>query len=151
MLKAIFFDWGSTFVSEFKEVRKEIENLLEPHGLSWESFFPYWRNFYYLRSKGNIRNDEEMFLQEMPQIKFKLNKGLDKKVANSFLFLKGGGIDFGKGIIKDHPKLGSLRNIKQREKRKKLISDYIDNFYQIHRPQLQNICLLYTSPSPRDS
>jgi len=130
---------GSTFVSEFKEVRKEIENLLEPHGLSWESFFPYWGNFYYLGSKGNIKSDEEMFLQEMPQIKFKLNKNLDKRVANNFLFLKGGGIDFGKGIIKDHPKLGSLRNIKQREKRKKLISNYIDSFYQIHRPQLQNI------------
>ena len=63
MLKAIFFDWGSTFVNEFKEVRKEIENLLGPHGLSWESFFPYWGNFYYLRSKGNIKSDEEMFLQ----------------------------------------------------------------------------------------
>jgi len=75
----------------------------------------------------------------MPQIKFKLNKSLDKKVANNFLFLKGGGIDFGKGIIKNHPKLALARSIKQREKRKKLISDYIDNFYQIHRLQLQNI------------
>jgi hypothetical protein len=71
-------------------------------------------------------------------IKFKLNKTLDKKLANSFLFQKGGGIDFGKRIVKDHPKLSLARGVEVAKQRKKLISDYVDNFYKYHLHQLEN-------------
>jgi len=61
MIKALFFDWGNTFVSSFGErQKKEAEDLLKLFGLDWESFYPYWRDLYYLRSLGRIKTDEEM-------------------------------------------------------------------------------------------
>lgn len=77
-------------------------------------------------------------VKSYPKIKFELNKFLDKKVCDSFLFQKGGGIDFGKGIIKIHPELFLIRRIKEAKKRKKLISDYINSFYKNHSFQLKN-------------
>lgn len=74
----------------------------------------------------------------MPKLRFKLNKSLDKKVCSPFLFEKGGGIDFGKGIVRDHPRLSLVRKMKETKKRKKLISDYVDDFYENHFSQLKN-------------
>lgn len=73
-----------------------------------------------------------------PKIKFKLNKSLDKKVCCSFLFEKAGGIDFGGSILEDHPKLSIVREHKQAEEREKLISDYVDSFYERQFHQLKN-------------
>lgn len=75
----------------------------------------------------------------MPQIKFKLNKSLDKELANKFLFLKGGGIDFGRGIIEDHPELAFVKDVNQKKKRERLISEYVDCFYKTHLSKLCNI------------
>ncbi|MCM8819787.1 MAG: HAD family hydrolase, partial [Candidatus Omnitrophica bacterium] len=61
MIKAIFFDLGHTLTKEVN-VRKEIEKLLKPYNLNWRNFYPYWENFYYLRSIGKISNDKKMFL-----------------------------------------------------------------------------------------
>lgn len=61
MIKAIFFDWGYTIASSFKDTDKEIESILEPFGLSWKQFFKQWRNVYYLRSLGRIETDQEMY------------------------------------------------------------------------------------------
>lgn len=61
MLKAVFFDLGHTLTKEVN-VSKKIEALLKPHDLDWEKFYPYWKNFYFLRSIGKITNDKEMFL-----------------------------------------------------------------------------------------
>ena len=74
----------------------------------------------------------------MPKLRFKLNKSLDKKVCNSFLFQKAEGVDFGKGIIKIHPELSLIRRIKEAKKRKKLISDYVNSFYKNHSLQFKN-------------
>ncbi len=65
MIKAIFFDWADTFTrSDFGDNHKEeINNLLKSHGLTWDIFYPYWKNFYWLRSKSDIKNDKEMFVQ----------------------------------------------------------------------------------------
>ena len=82
----------------------------------------------------------------MPKLRFKLNKLLDKKVCNSFLFEKGGGIDFGKGIVKIHPELSLARKTKEKEKRKRLISDYINNFYKNH--SFQSGAVYVTSHEP---
>lgn len=60
MLKVVFFDWGHTFTgSGFIDVKGKINSLLETYGLSWEVFYPYWRNLYELRSSGRIKNDSE--------------------------------------------------------------------------------------------
>lgn len=63
MIKAIFFDWGDTLASYKKDLEKEMDRVLASYGLRWKNIFPYWKNFYYLRSKGDIKSDEEMFLQ----------------------------------------------------------------------------------------
>jgi len=62
MIKAVFFDWGHTFTSSgFIEAKEKVENLLKPHNLTWDDFYPYFRNLYQLRSSGKIKSDEEMF------------------------------------------------------------------------------------------
>lgn len=60
MIKAIFFDWGYTFVKGFKERDKKFNQLLRPLGLNWQNFIPCWRQFYILRSAGRIKTDKEL-------------------------------------------------------------------------------------------
>jgi HAD superfamily hydrolase (TIGR01509 family) len=62
MLKAVFFDWGYTFVKGFKYRDKELNKLLKPFGLSWKIFKEIWRKFYILRSSGKIKTDKEFEL-----------------------------------------------------------------------------------------
>ncbi len=60
MIKALFFDWGNTFVKGFKKSRDEkINKILKPLGLNWQDLLPYYRKFYILRSSGKIKNDKE--------------------------------------------------------------------------------------------
>lgn len=62
MLKAVFFDWGHTFTgSGFADAKEEINILLRPYKLTWDRFYPYWRNLYELRSSGRIKNDSEFY------------------------------------------------------------------------------------------
>jgi FMN phosphatase YigB (HAD superfamily) len=63
MVKAIFFDWGRTLISGFKEIDAKIEEILKPYGLKWNEVFKIWRNFYFLRSLGRLKTDQEMFEQ----------------------------------------------------------------------------------------
>ena len=60
MIKAVFFDLGHTLTKEVN-VQEKVEALLKPYNLSWKRFYPFWKNFYYLRSIGKILNDKEMF------------------------------------------------------------------------------------------
>jgi HAD superfamily hydrolase (TIGR01509 family) len=62
MLKAVFLDWGYTFVKGFKNRDEKLEKLLKPTGLSWQIFKPIWRKFYILRSAGRIKTDRELEL-----------------------------------------------------------------------------------------
>jgi hypothetical protein len=59
MIKAIFFDWGWTFVKGFEHGEREINKILKPLGLNWRDFRFTFRKFYILRSAGKIRNDKE--------------------------------------------------------------------------------------------
>ncbi len=61
MIKTIFFDWGYTFVKGFKQERnKETRKILKPFNTQWEDFrHSHWRQFYILRSAGEIKNDKE--------------------------------------------------------------------------------------------
>jgi putative hydrolase of the HAD superfamily len=63
MIKAVFFDWGRTLISGFKEIDAKIEEILKPYGLKWNEVFKVWRNFYLLRSLGRLKTDQEMFEQ----------------------------------------------------------------------------------------
>lgn len=63
MVKVVFFDWGSTLVAGFKEIDAKIEEVLRPYELKWDEVFSIWRNFYFLRSLGRIKTDQEMFDQ----------------------------------------------------------------------------------------
>jgi hypothetical protein len=60
------------------------------------------------------------------QIKFRLNKELDKKMCLDFFDVKEGGIDFGQTIIETHPKLKLVKEIINNEEKKKQISEYFD-------------------------
>ncbi len=61
MLKAVFFDFGHTLTREVN-ISKKIGVFLKPYNLDWKKFYPYWKNFYFLRSVEKIANDKEMFL-----------------------------------------------------------------------------------------
>jgi len=63
MIKVVFFDWGRTLISGFKEIDAKIEEILERYGLKWGEVFSVWRNFYLLRSLGRLKTDQEMFDQ----------------------------------------------------------------------------------------
>ena len=53
-------------------------------------------------------------------------------MVEEFLNIRGGGIDFGKGIIKTHPQLKSAKSLKDIVQRKKAIRVYFDNYYRAH-------------------
>src|SRR4030042_5981647 len=59
MIKAIFFDWGHTFASLTKNREKRINKILKPLDLSWGKLHPLWRQFYILRSAGDIKTDKD--------------------------------------------------------------------------------------------
>lgn len=62
----------------------------------------------------------------MKKLKFNINKGLDELMANQFLNIKGGGVDFGAGIIKTHPEL-----------KKTTIKKYFVNYYKTNQKLIQ--------------
>jgi len=69
----------------------------------------------------------------MNKLRFYLNKKLDQRMAEEFLNVYGGGIDFGEGIVKIHPQLKSTKLLRDVASRKKAIRVYFDNYYRIHR------------------
>src|SRR3989338_4324032 len=69
----------------------------------------------------------------MNKLRFYLNKKLDKRMAEEFLNVHGGGIDFGEGIVKMHPQLKSAKSLRDVAQRKKAIRVYFDNYYRVHR------------------
>jgi len=73
-----------------------------------------------------------------PQIKFFLNKDLDKWVGYHFLNRQKGGHDFGKSIIKIHPELTQAQGLPDQQK-KQVVGQYVNFFYETHQNQLENI------------
>jgi hypothetical protein len=72
----------------------------------------------------------------MNKLRFYLNKELDERIAEEFLNIQRGGIDFGEGIIKIHPKLKLAWSLKDNSQRKKFIHTYFDNYYQTHKIEM---------------
>jgi len=80
-----------------------------------------------------------------PKVKFKLNKRLDKETAANFLGLSFGGVDFGAGILATHPELKKTLKTRSKSLKKKMISDYVDNFYLIHNKELKETLAIMES------
>jgi len=74
-----------------------------------------------------------------PQIKFSLNKDLDKWVGYRFLDHQRGGRDFGKSIIRIHPELSSVKNLFSKKEKQIVVGQYVDSFYEIHQNQLEKV------------
>ncbi len=72
----------------------------------------------------------------MNKLRFCLNKKLDECLAGEFLNVSGGGIDFGKGIIKIHPQLKPVKSLQDAIQKEKAIRIYFNHYYQIHREEM---------------
>jgi len=71
------------------------------------------------------------------KMRFYLNKKLDERMAEEFLNVHGGGIDFGEGIIKKHPRLKSIKSFNNAAQRKRVIRIYFDNYYRVHGREMR--------------
>jgi len=109
MLKAVFLDWGYTFVKGFKNRDEELEKLLKPIGLSWQIFKPIWRKFYILRSAGKIKTDKEfeLIIQRTTQKLIPVKKIIEITIENQIIPKEH--IKIVKELKKDY-KVGILSN-----------------------------------------
>lgn len=56
--KYIFFDWGYTLISKFRNVDNEINNILEKYNLRWDDIFRKWKSYQILNSLGKMTEKE---------------------------------------------------------------------------------------------
>mgnify|MGYP004499532711 FL=1 len=56
--KYIFFDWGYTLISKFRNVDDEIDMILAKYNLRWDDIFKKWKNYQILNSLGRISEKE---------------------------------------------------------------------------------------------
>ena len=57
-MKYIFFDWGYTLISKFKNVDNQINKILEKYSLNWDDIFRKWKNYQILNSLGKVTENE---------------------------------------------------------------------------------------------
>lgn len=109
MIKAVFFDWGWTFVKGFKYGEREINKILKPLGLNWRDFRFTFRKFYILRSAGKIKNDKEFesIIQRVVQKKALVKEII--KISIDAQIIPKEHIEIVKKIKKDY-KVGLLSN-----------------------------------------
>ena len=72
----------------------------------------------------------------MKKLRFCTNKQLDEIMIEQFLHEQGGGIDFGKGVIKLHPRLKLAKSLENVEQKKKIIHLYIHKYYHSHKEEI---------------
>ena len=56
--KYIFFDWGYTLISKFRNVDDEINMILAKYNLKWDDVFRKWKSYQILNSLGKITEKE---------------------------------------------------------------------------------------------
>lgn len=56
--KYVFFDWGYTLISKFKNVDDEINKMLKKYNLKWDDIFKKWKNYQILNSLGRVTERE---------------------------------------------------------------------------------------------
>jgi HAD superfamily hydrolase (TIGR01549 family) len=131
MLKAILFDWGHTLTEEI-DISERMDVLLKPYSLTWEKFYPLWKKFYHLRSKGNIKNDKDMFRQIEKVLQRKnmpLKKIRDIIILDSHI-IPNKNINIVKEIKKDY-KVGLITNFVYDWLERALKIDKIDNLFDV--------------------
>jgi len=69
----------------------------------------------------------------MNKLRFYTNKKLDEIMTKQFFDEYGGGISFGKRIVKLHPKLKPVRLLKNTTQKKKAIHLYFNHYYRVHK------------------
>lgn len=74
----------------------------------------------------------------MKKLRFYTNEQLDEIMAEQFFHEQGGGIDFGKGIVQLHPKLKSVKSLKNIERKKRVIHLYFDDYYRTHKEAINH-------------
>jgi len=109
MIKAILLDWGKTFSGGHKDVEKELDEILSSYKLTWQELYPCWKNFYYLRSRGRIKNDEEMFVQIKRVMQQEIPAQEIKKILISSYLVPQKNIEVVERLKKDY-KIGLLSN-----------------------------------------
>lgn len=114
--KYIFFDWGYTLISKFKNVEHEINMILAKYNLEWDDIFRKWKNYQLLNSLGKITEEEtyeELSLilniaeEDLEQIDMLLLEShiLDEETKNTIIKLYERGYYL--GIISNN----SIRNV----------------------------------------
>ncbi|MFA5230336.1 MAG: hypothetical protein WC422_02865 [Candidatus Paceibacterota bacterium] len=73
-----------------------------------------------------------------PEVKFKIDKELDKKMCLKFLNVKAGGIDFGKSILQVHPELRQVMKLKNKREKIEYMDKYFDNYYKKYSKMLKS-------------
>lgn len=114
--KYIFFDWGYTLISKFRNVDDEINMILAKYNLEWDDIFRKWKNYQLLNSLGKITEEEtyeELSLilniaeEDLEQIDMLLLEShiLDEETKNTIIKLYERGYYL--GIISNN----SIRNV----------------------------------------
>lgn len=109
MIKAIFFDWGYTFTKGFKNRDKVLDEILKPFGLTWQQFYPYWGQFYILRSLGKLKTDDEFELLVQNTLKKPIPLKKIIEIINESRLIPEEHIELVRKLKKDY-KVGLLSN-----------------------------------------
>jgi len=128
MIKAIFFDWGYTFVYSFKDREKKINKILKPFGLNWKKFHLIWRQFYILRSAGKIKTDKdfENYIKRVSQKEIPVKKIIEIMIESQVVLKED--IELVKNLKKKY-KVGILSNYVEGWLRKVLKNYGIGNLF----------------------
>lgn len=130
MIKAVFFDWGYTFVKGFKNRDKELNDILNPLGLSWRGFISVFRKFYILRSSGKIKTDREFetIIQRVVQKDVPVRKIIEITIKSHLIPEEH--IKIAKQLKKNY-KIGILSNNVQGWARRIMKNYKIENLFDV--------------------
>lgn len=130
MIKAIFFDWGYTFVNCSKDREKKINKVLKPLGLDWQKFHHLWRQFYILRSAGKIKTDKdfENYIKRVSQREIPVKKIIEIMIESQIVLKEN--IELVKNLKKKY-RVGILSNYVEGWLRKVLKNYGIENLFDV--------------------
>ena len=114
--KYIFFDWGYTLISKFRNVDDEINMILAKYNLKWDDIFKKWKSYQILNSLGKVAEKEiykdlalilKMSEEDLEKIDMLLLEShiLDEETKNTIIRLYEKGYYL--GIISNN----SIRNV----------------------------------------
>lgn len=128
MIKAVFLDWGNVFETFPEDRGRKLDTILKPFGFTWETFHPYWRQSYILRSSGKIKNDKdfESYIQRVIQKNIPVKEII--KITIECQFIPKEHIDVVKEL-KNKYKVGILSNYVEEWLRQVMKNYKIENLF----------------------